>query len=337
MIEFGSFNGKTIYKATISNGKVSADIINYGATLTSLRVRYLGKEIDVVLGYDSLEGYISDDACFGRTVGRVCNRIKDAKFILNDKEYSLTKNDGENCLHSGKNGLSNKVWEFVKVNDESVTLRTTCFDGEDGFPANLTVETTYTITNDNCLETKHRAVADADTIVSITNHSYFNLNGQGTGSVLEHNLLINSTMITPVDNSICPFNTFMDVKGTAFDFTSYKALGKEIDSNDEILKICNGYDNNYCLSGDITKMASSIVGNKTGLEMQVYTDQKGMQIYTANFLTKRKGKGEIYDKRGGVCFETQNPPNAINCPAYPSPILKKGEEYFAKTIYKFCI
>ena len=331
MIELGTFNGKKVYKVAITNGELSANVVSYGASLSKL----IFNGVDVVLGFDTLEEYLNDTASIGRTIGRVCNRIKDAKFTLNGKEYNLTKNSGENCLHGGNNGLGKKVWDIVDQKENSVTMQCVCLDNEDGFPGNLTVQTTYSITDDNGLQTEHKAWCDKDTIVSITNHSYFNLNGHGEGNVLNHRLKIDSNTITPVDSSLCPFNTFMDIKGGVFDFSEFKEIGKDIEKDDALLKICNGYDHNYMIDGDFSKPIATIVGDKTGITMQVFTDQKGIHLYTANFLKEKQGKGKTYDKRHAVCFETQCPPNAINCDKYPSPILKKGEIYSAKTKYKF--
>lgn len=333
MIEIGNFEGKKVYKITIENENLSADIISYGASLQTLNVKHGKEYIDVVLGYDTLDGYLADKSSIGRTVGRVCNRIKDAKFTLNGNTYTLCKNNGENCLHGGFKGFGYKVWDVVEHDKNSVTL--SCFspDGEEGFPGNITAKTTYSIKG-NCLIMEHSATADQDTIVSMTNHSYFNLNGQGSGSVLSHRLRMPSQTITPVDKSLCTFNTFMDISNTAFDFSDYKELGKDIEQENELLKTCNGYDHNYVLSGDLSLPVATIIGDKTGLTMRVFTDQKGMHVYTANFLTLRQGKGATYDKRHAVCFETQCPPNAINCPDYPSPILRKGQTY--KSTTKFC-
>ena len=335
MIEIGTYKRKKVYKSTISNGIISADIINYGAILTSLRVKKDNEIVDVVLGYDTLEEYIKDTSAFGRTIGRVCNRIKDAKFVLNGITYNLPQNKGTNCLHGGNNGVSYKIWDIDKVSNDSVSL--SCFspDGEEGFPGNLTLQTTYSITKDNGLKIEFSGHSDQDTIIAMTNHSYFNLNGHGSGDILSHKLIINSNLYTPVDDSSCPFNSFESVKETPFDFTDYKQIGKDIRGNNDQLKICGGYDINYMWNGDLYKPFVSVVGDKTGLKMDVYTDQKGVQVYTANFLTKRVGKGKIYDKRHGVCIETQNPPNAINCNNYPSPIIKKGEKYSAITEYRF--
>ena len=323
MIEFGNINQDKIYKVSISNGTLSADIINYGAILTSLRIKNENEEIDVVLGYDTLEEYRVDTSSFGRTIGRVSNRIKDGKFTLNGVEYSLPRNNGGNCLHGGSNGISQKIWRIEEVKSDSVLL--SCFspDGEEGFPGNLTTKLRYSITKDN------------DTPISFTNHSYFNLNGHGSGDILSHKLKINSNVITPVDSSLCTFNEFLEVNDSVFDFTDYKEIGKDIEKEDKMLKICNGYDINYVFNGDITKPIASVKGDKTGLKMDIYTDQKGMHVYTANFLTNRVGKGKIYDKRHGVCFETQAIPNAVNCDKYPSCILKKGNEYKSITEYRF--
>ncbi len=334
MENFGEYKDKKIFKVTISNGVLSADIINYGAIITSLRVKKGGETIDVVLGYDTLEEYIKDTS-MGRTIGRVCNRIKNGRFSLNGTEYNLPKNNGGNCLHGGNNGLSQAIWEFSSVENDKVTL--TCFspDNEEGFPGNLYVCLTYSITKENGLKIECFATCDKDTIVSMTNHSYFNLNGHGSGDILNHALKINSNIITPVDESLCPFNTFMDVSNTPFDFSDFKTIGRDIYQDNNLLKICNGYDINYVFDKDSFKLIASVVGDQTGLKMDVYTDQVGMQVYTANFLTKRAGKGKFYDKRHGVCLETQNTPNAINCDKYPSPILRKGEEYRGATEYRF--
>lgn len=335
MIEFGNINQDKIYKVTITNGTIFADIINYGAILTSLRIKNENEEIDVVLGYDTLEEYLLDTSAFGRTIGRVSNRIKDGKFTLNDVEYSLPRNNGGNCLHGGSNGISQKIWHTDEVKSDSISL--SCFspDGEEGFPGNLTAKLKYSITKENGLKIEYNAVCDKDTPISFTNHSYFNLNGHGTGDILSHKLKINSNVITPVDSSLCTYNEYLKINDTVFDFTSYKEIGKDIEKEDKMLKICNGYDINFVFDGDITNPIACVVGDKTGLKMDVYTDQKGMQVYTANFLTNRVGKGKIYDKRHGVCFETQAIPNAVNCDKYPSCILKKGNEYKATTEYRF--
>ncbi len=311
----------------------SLTVLDYGATIQSLCIPDgNGSLVDVVLGYDTEEEYARNGGYLGAAIGRVGNRIGGAAFSLNGQVYRLAKNDGENHLHGGVEGFDAKRWD-VCVEDGSVICTRVSPDGEEGYPGNLSVQIRYTLTEDNRLVITYDADTDCDTPVNLTNHSYFNLNGGGT--VLQHKLQIFAERITANGPGCLPTGELRKVEGTPFDFRKEKEIGAEIDADDEQLKLAGGYDVNYVLSGE---KAAILTGDRSGIIMTVRTDMPGMQLYTANWLSERKGKGGMtLIPRDAACFETQIFPNAMNCYGFPSPILRAGKHLHSETSYEFSV
>ncbi len=330
-----SIDNISIKKFILSNANISVSIMNLGATVLSIITKdKLGNDVDVVLGYKTPKDYIANDGYLGATIGRIGNRIANAKFSLNGKSYHVGKNDGENSLHGGIKGFDKKIWSD-KIKDDSLELSYFSPDGEEGFPSNLWVTVTFSLTESG-LKIEYFATTDDCTIVNLTNHSYFNLNGENNGNILDNILCIYADNITPVNKALIPNGEFMTVKNTPFDFNQAKAIGRDIDADNEQIKFCDGYDINYVLSGNGFRKIATAESLKTGIKMEVFTDNVGVQLYSGNFLNGALGKSGIkYNKRSGFCLETQNYPNAINCPTFPSPILNKGEVYKTCTEYKF--
>ncbi len=345
------FFGKTeegisvdLYTVTNENGTI-AKFTNYGAILVSLFVPDKdGQLVDVVLGYDNIEGYLKNGPNFGATVGRHANRIGNAEFVINGVQYKLDKNDGKNNLHSGFDGFHKRVWEG-NVNEselgDSLAFSYHSVDKDQGFPGNLDVKVTYTLTNEDSLIIDYYGISDEDTILNLTNHSYFNLSGHDSGEVLKQKVWIDSDYITEADTEAIPTGVLLPVKNTPMDFNELKAIGKEIDADYYQVLQGKGYDHNWVLKtekGEVSLVAR-MEDKYSNIGMEVFTDMPGMQFYTANFLDGTEiGKGgKPYERRSAACFETQYFPNAMNIPDFPSPILKAGEEYKSTTVYKFYI
>lgn len=327
-------------KVMIANSKgMRAEVCTLGATFVSLFFKDKnGVEKDLVLGYDNPADYLNHTTYFGATVGRNGNRIKNGKFTLNGTEYLLEKNDGENNLHSGSKGLCYKEWEVEKETENSVTLSSVSKDLEQGFPGTMTAKVTYAIGEDNALSIDYEAVSDKDTVANFTNHSYFNLGGHDSGTMVNQKLKLYSSKFTPVDGTLIPTGELRDVKGTPMDFTEFKAIGKEIDAEDEQLKFGGGYDHNFIVDGKGYRLMAEAVSEDTGIHMKAYTDAPAVQFYAGNFIKKQVGKGGCaYDDRHGFCLESQYCPDAVNNPAFESPILKAGETYRTRTVYQFSI
>lgn len=338
--------GQPIDLYVLSNKKgMEAAITNYGGTLVSLKVPDRnGKLADIVLGYDSLAGYESDKAFFGATIGRYGNRIAHGKFTLAGKEYTLAKNDGENHLHGGVKGFNKRVWTARDVSGaagQALELTYLSKDGEEGYPGNLSVKVVYTLAADrNELRIDYRATTDKETVVNLTNHSYFNLAGQGDGDVLQHELTLHAGRFTPVDQTLIPTGELRPVHGTPFDFTKPTAIGARINQDDEQLKFGRGYDHNWVL--DSPKTSTPVFGARaydpqSGRVLEVLTTEPGIQFYSGNFLDGTiKGKdGKVYKHRYGFCLETQHFPDSPNHPDFPSTVLKPGQSYATTTIYRF--
>lgn len=327
--EFGiTAGGETVREYTLKNGNGnSVGILNYGCTVRSIRM--FGT--DVCLGYDSLKEYETRDGWLGAAVGRCANRIKGGLFSLNGKEYQLARNDGPNHLHGGPAGFSHRVWD-AEIAGDALVFHYFSPDGEEHYPGNLHVSVTYRLSEDNSLSIAYHAVADSDTILNLTNHTYFNLNGGG--SILGHLLQISADEITPCDENCLTTGAFLPVVGTPFDFRVKKPVGRDINVPHPQLRNGGGYDHNYVLkSGD---PAAVLTGDLTGITMCVFTDQPGLQLYTGNSLADRSGKnGSRYGYRTAVCLETQNFPSAVTYPQFPSPVLKAGEHYDSVTVYRF--
>ncbi|MBU3153325.1 aldose epimerase family protein [Clostridium estertheticum] len=343
---FGIIDGKEVYLFTIKNSKgMIAEVSNYGGTLVSLKVQGSnGKFDDVVLGYDTLEDYRKYNYFFGATIGRVANRIGTASFEINGTKYNVAKNEGENHIHGGVVGFDKKVWEEKigsKDTDDSIELSYLSVDGEEGYPGNLNVSVKFTVSEDNELKIEYNAISDKDTIVNLTNHSYFNLSGQGSGDILKHQVMINADKFTKNNKNSIPTGEIADVNDTPMDFRKLTYVGENISSSYEQIVFGNGYDHNYIINttGKKLEKAAEAYDEKSGRVMEVYTTKPGVQFYTANFLTGQElGKGgATYNKRDAFCFETQYFPNAINTKNFESPILKAKQNYEHKTIYKFSV
>jgi aldose 1-epimerase len=338
-------SGEEVYLYTLKNSNgMKTEICTYGGTIVSSMVPDKNGEFhDVVLGYADFEGYLKGDKYFGSLIGRFGNRIQYGKFILNDKEYVLAQNNGENHLHGGLKGFDKVVWDAMIIEDEPNTLELSYLskDGEEGYPGNLAVKVKYVLTEDNALEIIYMATTDKDTIINLTNHAYFNLSGHSSGDVLDHKLMINADKFTVNDKFSIPTGEIKDVADTPMDFRTLTPIGKNIESDYDQIVFGNGYDHNWVLNtncSDTLKAAQAIAEN-TGIVMDVYTTTPGVQFYSANFLDGLDvGKDKaIYKMRNGFCLETQYFPNCINCSNFESPILRAGEEYKHKTIYKFSI
>lgn len=326
---FGVVNGKNIKEFTITKDNVSVSIINYGGIVT----KYIYNDIDVVLGYDTLEEYVKTTDYYGATVGRVCNRIAYGRFNLNGKDYQVSVNNGNNSLHGGCEGFNKKVFDY-EIQDEKLILSYLSKDGEEGYPANILTKVVFYLDEEG-LHIEFEAKADNDTICNLTNHSFFNLNGHGQGDILSHELYIDADYILPINDNYVPTGDKISVKNTPFDFLHLTEVGKRLNKDNEQLNIAGGYDHAYALNGNGLRKVATLIGDKTGIALDVITDQLSMQFYGGNFLNDDIGKnGKIYRYRSAICLETQGYPNAINCPKYPSIVLKKGETYSSKTIYK---
>jgi aldose 1-epimerase len=332
-----------LYTLTNKNG-VEATITTYGGAVVSLKVPDVhGTLGDIVLGFDSVDGYVNNKSYFGAIIGRYGNRIGHAQFTLDGKTYTLAKNNGENTLHGGIKGFNKAVWtakEIPAKDGQALELTYLSKDGEEGFPGNLNVRVVYTLTDSNELKIEYSATTDKKTVLNLTNHSYFNLAGPGSGDVLAHRLLIEADKFTPVDSGLIPTGELPDVAGTPFDFRKPTAIGARIDSNDEQIKLGGGYDHNFVLRrkmGDPISLAARVVEPTTGRVLEVWTTEPGVQFYTGNFLDgTARGKGGIsYVKRSAFCLETQHFPDSPNQPKFPSTVLKPGERYHTTTIYKF--
>lgn len=337
-------NGQEASLYTLTNSKgMSVTFTDYGANIVSIIIPDAKGELaDVALGFENIQGYEENGPGFGSFIGRHANRIGGAKFELNGKVYELEKNDGNNNLHGGYTGYNKQMYETEVFEEEdiiSVEFSRLSPHMEQGFPGNLDITVTYSLTETNELVIEYLAVPDKDTIINLTNHSYFNLSGHNSGSVLDHRVWIDADQFTPTTNDLIPTGELRDVTGTPMDFRAFKKVGKDIDADYEPIKIAHGYDHNYVLNkstNEVEKVAE-LVDDKSGRRMEVYTDLPGLQLYTANMLTPvENGKdGERYGKHQAICFETQYFPNSCNIATFPSCVRKAGKEFDSVTIYKF--
>lgn len=344
--EFGitqdGFRAK-LYILKNQNG-TTVKVSDFGAVIVSIETKDRNGEFaDIVLGYPDVSGYEVNKPGFGACIGRHANRIRNAEFTLNGVVYSLERNDGRNNLHSGTDGYQKRPWEAAEVSSplgEAVSFSLHSPDGDQGFPGNLTVTVTYTLTEDDSLILTYRAAADADTVVNLTNHSYFNLSGHSYGTVLDHTVWIDSDYFTEADDEWIPTGRILPVKGTPMDFTQKKPIGRDIGSDYEAIVNGRGYDHNWVLKteGGVT-LAARMEDERSGRGLEVYTDLPGMQFYTGNFLDgTQKGKdGAVYPYRAGACFETQYYPDSMNHKNFPSPVLHAGEEFNSRTVFHFYV
>lgn len=330
-----------LYILTNKNG-CEVTVTNYGAKIVSLMVPDKnGTLTDVVTGHQTIDGYLtSEEPYFGAVCGRVANRIAKGKFTLDGKEYTLAINNGPNHLHGGIKGFNAVVWDVKAISENSIQLFYLSIDGEEGYPGNLSVTVTYVLTDDNSLDIYYEAKTDKPTILNLTNHSYFNLSGAGDPYIGDHVLKLNADWYLPTDETLIPLGDPEQVFGTPMDFTVEHVIGERIDDDFQPLIFGKGYDHNYIINKDnvddyvFTGVCRS---PKTGIKMEIYTSQPGIQLYTGNWLTGNfTGKnGQRYPKRSAVCFETQHYPDSINHPEYPSIVLRPDEIFSSRTTYKF--
>ena len=342
--QFGSYEGKpvTLYTLKNRNGMV-AKIMDYGATVVSLTAPdRKGKYEEVTLGFDSFDPYLTQTAYFGAIVGRIGNRIDKVKFMLDGKEYSLAVNNGVNSLHGGKKGFDKQIWHVISkpsAKNPSITFKYVSADGEEGYPGELTSIVKYTLTPDNAIRIDYDIKAKSHTIANLTNHTYWNLSGGKSASILDTKMQIMASDITPVDETLIPTGKMMHVKGTPFDFNKLTRIGDRIDADDQQIKYGGGYDHNWVLKGSMGTLRKIAAAHepKSGRYMEVWSTEPGVQFYTGNFLdgTLHGHGGRVYPKRGGFCLETQHFPDSVNQPNFPTTELKAGQTYKSTTIYKF--
>ncbi len=339
--------GEEVYEYKLKNSAgAEVKIINYGATVVSLMMPDRnGKIEDVVLGYDSLEGYVNDKSYFGSIVGRYGNRIDKGKFKLDGKEYHLTLNDGENHLHGGTLGFNKALWNVDSAtssdNGSSITMSYLSKDGEEGYPGNVKLTVVYELNNDNELSINYTGTTDKPTILNPTHHSYFNLTGDPNNTILDHELMIDSDNITPVKKGLIPTGKFSTVENTPMDFSRGVRIGEFINADYAQIKLGFGYDHNWVLNKHqgLQSKVATVYEPKSGRVLEVFTDQPGMQFYSGNFLDGTvKGKnGVVYKHRTGFCLEAQNYPDSPNHSNFPSARLEPGQTYRQTTVYRFAV
>ena len=340
---FGSFNGKDVYQYTLTNrdGNV-LKLTNFGARITWIEVPdKKGQKENVTFGYDTFNELIKGDPYFGAVVGRYANRIAKGKFTLGDKEFSLTLNNGPNTLHGGPGGWHSVVWDSRQVTDSKYpAVRFTYHspDMEEGYPGNMDVGVLYTWTDQNEIVIDYNCISDAKTVLNVTNHAYFNLHGAGNGDILDHEVVIKATRFVAVDSTLIPTGELRQVEGTPFDFTKPHKVGERINDDYDQLKLGKGYDHTFVLDNS-ELVDASVYDPLTGRFLEVMTDQPGIQFYCGNFLDgKAIGHGgKPYTYRSGLCFETGHFPDSPNHPDFPETVLRPGETFTSRTIYRFSV
>ncbi len=317
---------------------------NYGGRIVSLILPDRnGKMTDVVVGMKSVQAYeLSSEPYFGATIGRFGNRIAKGKFTLEGKTYKLFTNNGRNTLHGGKKGFQYVVFDARQIDGKTLELTYLSPDREEGFPGNLNVKVTYTLTDNNELKMDYEATTDKTTIVNLTNHAFFNLNGEGSGTILNHKVLINADRYTPVDSTLIPTGILASVAGTPFDFTKMTTIGKRIEKKNVQLENGKGYDHNFVLrhyNSSNLNWVARVIGDKSGIQMDVYTQEPGLQFYSGNFMLSKNTfkNGKKDDFRTAFAMETQHFPDAPNQPNFPTTVLKAGQRYKTSSVYKFSI
>ena len=333
-----------LYRLSNDKGMVVA-ITNYGGAVVELWVPDRdGNLTDVVLGFDSLSGYLAHSEYFGAIIGRYANRIGSGIFLLNGNEYRLSRNDGDNHLHGGNKGFDKILWqpEFISSNGHvALKLSWMSQDREEGYPGNLLVNVIYTLTNDNALTIEYKATTDQPTIVNLSHHSYFNLAGHNSGNILDHELMINADLFTPINQDLIPTGKVESVSQTPLDFRQMARIGKRIDSGDEQLAFSEGYDHNWVLNrkdGDLI-LAATVHEPESGRVMELHTTEPGLQFYSGNMMSKQiTGKGShIYHRRAGFCLEPQHFPDSPNQPDFPTTALNPGDQYRQTSVFKFLV
>lgn len=329
-------NGMTASLYTIRSGRMTAVLSDLGATLVKLFVPDReGKLSDVVLGFDDPRQYCESGSFFGAVVGRNANRIGGASFHLNGKQYELDKNDGNNNLHSGLDFYKDRIWRVLRAEADSITFELESPHGDQGFPGNARIRVKYSLEQGNTLRITYTGISDRDTVFNLTNHSYFNLAGHDKPEkAMEQILTMPARFFTPSDAESIPTGEERSVEGTAMDFRTPKAIGRDIDRKEEPLQLQDGYDHNFEV---FVNPCAILTDPESGRTMAISTDCPGLQLYSGNFLEDEVGKGGVvYCRRGGVCLETQFYPNAMNCPQWPQPITQAGEKYCSETTFVFC-
>lgn len=333
--KYGEIDGKEVRAYFLSNGKgLSAEILNYGGIIT----RLIYNDVDVALGWDNLSEYINNIGYYGAMVGRNSNRIENAEFELDGKIYKLFANSRKNNLHGGPGGFSKQIWdvECMEKDEPAVILRRVSPDGEEGFPGNAAIKVTYTLTSDNALEIHYEGECDKDTVLNMTNHTYFNPNGHQSGSVENCKLCLASSFYTPANENCCTTGSILPVDSTPFDFRETAVISENLSIPHEQIDLFDGYDHNFVLDGRGYRLAGTLTGDKSGISIEMYTDLPGVQIYLPSRAFEGKPKdGAQYSRRNAICLETQAFPNSMKFPHFPSTIVKKGEKYDTKTAYKF--
>ncbi|MDR2292980.1 MAG: galactose mutarotase [Prevotellaceae bacterium] len=329
-----------LYTLTNKNG-LEACITNYGGRVVSLMTPDRnGKLTDVVLGFANINDYFKSFSYFGTLLGRYAGRIANSRFVLDGAEYQLQAGFGKHCLHGGMGGFHMRVWDAVQIDEQTIELSHFSPDGEAGFPGNLQVKVIYKLTDDNALDIQYEAISDKTTVINLSNHSYFNLSGELNTPVLEHLIQINADAFTPIDESFIPVGTIQPVDGTPMDLRRLEPVGAHINDDCEQLKLCKGYDHTWVLNtgGNINKLAAMAVSKVSGIVMEVYTNEPGIQFYTGMGASRLQGKSGInYPARGAFCLETQHYPDSPNQPDFPSTVIRQGEKYFSRCIYKFSV
>lgn len=335
-----TYDDKKVYMYHLENNNgMRVSMSNYGAIVTSIIVSDReGVKEEITLGYDTIQDYTQDQCFFGATVGRYANRIANSQFALNGTVYRLPSNEGANHLHGGIKGFNQVVWDEESANTESVRLSYVSSDGEEGYPGNLKASVRFTLDDENTLKIQYGATTDKDTVVNLTNHSYFNLAGHNAGDIGMHYVKIYADQYTPVNQNLIPIGAMDTVEDTPLDFREFHMINERINADNAQMSIANGYDHNYVINGDGLRIAAEVFEKSSGRSMTVYTDKPCMQFYSGNFLDNVRGRqGATYQKRNGFCMETQFAPDSPNQENFPSVVLRHGETYHFTTCYQFSI
>ena len=337
--DFGSIDNNNVYIFTMKNSHgTEIQVINYGCIITTIKVKDKNNNFkDIALGFDSLDDYLGEHPYFGAVIGRYGNRIAGSEFELNGKTYKLFANNGKNHLHGGKKGFDKVIWDYETSNN-TLKLSYLSPDGEEGYPGNLKLNVNYSLTENNELAISYEAITDKDTVLNLTNHTYFNLNGEGSGNILDHKLTLNADYFLPTDSESIPTGELRPVTGTPFDFTNSTAIRDRIKDKEEQLVFAGGYDHNFIINKSVNdlKLAGNVESVESGIKMDVYTTEPGVQFYTGNYLDGNlSGKSGSYDHRSGFCLETQHYPDSPHFSEFPTTVLKKEDVFRSETVYRF--